>query len=205
MACARVILSHGKCLIVLVNTSHCIFKCTIIQVTNHVVQDISPSRCTNVPVNKSNHVVQVNKWKSEQVNKWTSEHLNTCTLVQHDPTSAKVNKWTCWKVLHLLVRAISAFPAGESEGWTVKFTSSLFFRIITRMIIMMMVMVMMMMMMMMVMMMVMRMITTHSPVGGGGGLKNCLRLASSCRFWSATSQGRWVDFRNIGTLSSLEP
>ena len=32
----------------------------------------------------------------------------------------------CRKVLHLLVRAISAFPAGESEGWTVKFTSSLF-------------------------------------------------------------------------------
>ena len=28
--------------------------------------------------------------------------------------------------MHLLVRAISAFPAGESEGWTVKFTSSLF-------------------------------------------------------------------------------
>ena len=50
-------------------------------------------------------------WKSEKVKKWTSE---------------QVNKWTCWKVLHLLVRAISAFPAGESEGWTVKFTSSLF-------------------------------------------------------------------------------
>ena len=28
--------------------------------------------------------------------------------------------------MHLLVRAISAFPAGKSEGWTVKFTSSLF-------------------------------------------------------------------------------
>ena len=48
-------------------------------------------------------------WTSEQVNKWTSEQ----------------GTWW-WKVLHLLVRAISAFPAGESEGWTVKFTSSLF-------------------------------------------------------------------------------
>ena len=36
--------------------------CTIIQVTNHVVQAImSRSRCTNVPLNMSNHVEQVNK------------------------------------------------------------------------------------------------------------------------------------------------
>ena len=59
---------------------------------------------------------QVKKWTSEQVNKWTSEQVHKWTCEQG----------TCWKVLHLLVRAISAFPAGESEDWTVKFTSSLF-------------------------------------------------------------------------------
>ena len=49
--------------------------------------------------------------------KCASEYVESCCTSEQG---------TCWKVLHLLVRAISAFPAGESEGWTVKFTSSLF-------------------------------------------------------------------------------
>ena len=53
-----------------------------------------------------------------------------------------------------------------------------------------------------------------APLGGGGGLRNCLRFpscclfcsfASCCLFWRATSQGRWVDFRNIGVFSVFHP